>query len=218
MIVITIIVVLIAFLLPTLRQARLQAQQVACMSNIRQVTQAFISYATDHDDQFLCPDKTDAQAGFASPSDSRLVIPALYPYLRDPRVFHCPSDVTENSVSYAANEILGGSWPSQVHPLYRYLKVINANSTFAEIEEYDIHPKQQNNAGGFIVNPPISDVWVDTPAVAHGNGSCITFLDGHCEFMVWTDPRTLAFPSGTHYMPSSGNADLPRLQAILGSN
>jgi prepilin-type N-terminal cleavage/methylation domain-containing protein/prepilin-type processing-associated H-X9-DG protein len=218
MIVITIIVLLVSLLLPALRVARQQAQRVVCMSNMRQVTQAFISYATDHEGVFLCPDKPEAQAGFASPSDTRLVVPALYPYVHDPRVFHCPGSPTENSVDYAPSEMLNGTWLSQLHPLKVFMKVPNASSTLAEIEEFDIHPKSVNNAGGFVVNPAPSEVWADVPAVPHGNGSCVTFLDGHCEFLTWSDHRTLAFPSGSHYMFSPGNPDLPKLQAVLGSN
>lgn len=218
LIVIGIIVILVGMLLPALRQARLQAQRVTCTSNIRQVTQALIAYASDHDGAFLDLDAPDAQAGLASGSGSDLVIPALFPYLRNARVFHCPADPRDNSVSYSPNEILGGSWPSYNHPLKRYLQVTNSNSTYAMIEEFDLHPKKMNSGGGFVVEAAPSTEWVDTPAAPHGSGTCITFLDGHCEFWVWTDPRTSAFPYGTHLVQANGNVDLAKLQAVLGSN
>lgn len=217
MIVIGIILILVAMFLPTLRLARQQAQRATCASNIRQVTQALVSYATDHDGAFLDLDAPDAQDGLASASGSDLVIPALYPYLRNARVFHCPADPRDNSVSYAANEILGGSWPAYLHPLKRYLQVNNCSSTYAVIEEFDLYPKKKSSSGGFVVEPAPAEVWTDTPASPHGNGTCITFLDGHCEFWVWTDPRTLAFPLGIHNVQTKGNNDLVRLQAVLGS-
>ena len=221
MVVITIIVVLIALFLPALRQARMQAQRANCMSNIRQVTQAFISYAADHDGQFLSLDASNAQVGIASQSDNGLVIVALYPYLRNSRVFHCGADPRDAGLSYVPNDILGPLnvvSPVYVRPLPRYLSVINAATTFAMIEEYDLQPKTANNPGGFVVMPAPSFVWRDTPAVAHGGGACITFLDGHAEFWTWSDPRTLAFPGGTHDKSSPSNPDLPRLQSALGSN
>lgn len=218
MIVIGIIAMLAAMFLPTFARARQQAQRAVCMSNIRQVTQALTAYATDHEGVFLALDSPDAQTGMASRSDSELVIPALYPYVHDARVFHCPADPRDSSVSYAPNEILGGSWPAYVHPLKRYLQVLNSNSTYEVIEEFDLHPKQTYSAGGFVVEPAPSAEWIDTPAVVHGNGSCITFLDGHCEFWVWSDARTLAFPLGTHLVRTPGNLDLTRLQSVLGSN
>lgn len=218
MIVVTIIAILIAILLPALTQARLQAQRVTCISNIRQVTQALIAYAADHDGMFLDLDAPDGQQGIASASNSAAVIPALYLYIRNPRVFHCPADPRDNSVSYGINDILGGSWPTYFHPLKRYLQVTNSNSTYAMIEEFDLYPKVKSSGGGFVVEAAPSDEWTDTPASPHGNGTCITFLDGHCEFWVWTDPRTLAFPFGKHNIQSPKNNDLARLQAVLGSN
>lgn len=217
MVVMIIITVLASLILPSVRKAREQSQRVACMSNLRQVTQAFTAYANDHDGQFLCPDSPDAQAGISSTSDQNLVVPALYPYVRSARVFHCPTDPRDNSVSYSPNEIFNGTWP-YVHPLRGYSNVMNAASTFAMIEEFDLHPKAGFNGGGFVVVAAPAQKWIDTPAIAHGNGSCLTFADGHCEYWVWTDPRTLAFPAGTHFVGTSPNPDLARLQAVLGGN
>lgn len=221
MVVVTIIVILIALFLPALRQARMQAQRANCMSNIRQVTQAFISYAADHDGQFLSLDANNAQVGIASQSDTGQVIVGLYPYLRNSRVFHCMTDPRDTGLSYVPNDILGPRGvvsPVYVNPLPRLLKVVNSATTFALIEEYDLHPRTANNPGGFVVMPAPSLVWRDTPAVAHGGGACITFLDGHAEFWTWSDPATLSFPAGTHEVPAASNADLPRLQAVVGGN
>ncbi len=48
LVVIGIIAVLIAILMPALRRARAQAQEVACASNQRQLMQAFLMFAADH--------------------------------------------------------------------------------------------------------------------------------------------------------------------------
>lgn len=53
LVVIGIIAVLIGILLPSLSKAREQAQTTQCMSNLRQLGQAFISYATDHENYQL---------------------------------------------------------------------------------------------------------------------------------------------------------------------
>jgi hypothetical protein len=206
-----------------MRRAREQAQRVQCMSNLRQVTQAFTAYATDHDGQFLSLDSGIAQVGIASPSDSGQVIVALYPYLHSSRVFHCPADPRDNALSYSPNDILGAvppliGWSGFIHGVSRYTKVADCSNTFAMIEEFDLHPKQANTSGGFAVQPAPATIWIDTPGVAHGDGSCITFLDGHCDFWTWSDPRTLAFPAGTHMARTSGSADLIRLQGVLGGN
>ncbi len=49
LVVIAVIAVLVSLLLPALRKARGAAQEVTCLSNLRQLGQAFILYATDND-------------------------------------------------------------------------------------------------------------------------------------------------------------------------
>jgi prepilin-type processing-associated H-X9-DG protein len=55
LVVVGIIAVVIALLLPALAGARRQVQQVACLSNLRQVTVAFLSYAQDNRGWFPAP-------------------------------------------------------------------------------------------------------------------------------------------------------------------
>jgi hypothetical protein len=81
------------------------------------------------------------------------------------------------------------------------------------IEEVDLYPKASLSPGGFVVeNAP---VWIDFPAILHRNGTCLTFVDGHGEYWVWGDPRTLTLTK--HLTPSGGNADLVRLQNVQGA-
>src|SRR5688572_19418156 len=49
LVVIGIIAVLVAVLLPVLSRSRGHARQVACASNVRQLTAAFLAYAEEHD-------------------------------------------------------------------------------------------------------------------------------------------------------------------------
>ncbi len=61
LVVISIIAVLMAILMPSLRRAREQARIVVCQTNLRQIGQAMHMYAPDYNDKF--PDK-DTLGGF----------------------------------------------------------------------------------------------------------------------------------------------------------
>jgi prepilin-type N-terminal cleavage/methylation domain-containing protein len=55
LVVIGVISILIGLLLPVVGKARRQAQQVACLSNLRQVGAAFLAYAQEHRGYFPAP-------------------------------------------------------------------------------------------------------------------------------------------------------------------
>ncbi|HEY2587885.1 MAG TPA: prepilin-type N-terminal cleavage/methylation domain-containing protein [Tepidisphaeraceae bacterium] len=219
LIVIMIIAVLIALLTPMIARAWEQARQVQCMSNIRQVTQAVLQYAADADGQFLRLDRNHAQLGLAGDEANSEVILPLNQFLHSSAVFHCPSDPRDKRLSYSISDYLGGTWPSYTHRAKRVLDVTNPATTFAVIEETDFFPKVSNDPGGFVVEPPgtaLAFVWQDAPAVLHGDGTCITFVDGHCEYWVWQDARTRTLSAQKHGTQTPDNPDLTRLQAASG--
>jgi prepilin-type N-terminal cleavage/methylation domain-containing protein len=212
LIVILLIALLVALLLPTFGRVWEQARQVQCLSNMRQLTAAYIRYTHDYRDQLLPLDSATAQAGFAGNQNQTQVIPAIFHYTRESRVFHCPSDARDGMLSYSINDYLGGTWPSFNHAA-RITEIRGFAQVFAFIEEVDLNPKAGDNDGGFVVDP--APVWIDYPAVLHRNGTCITFMDGHGEFMQWSDPRTAQLTR--HLTPSAGNPDLVTLQNMQGS-
>ena len=132
LIVIGIIALLVAILLPALNRAREMSRRTVCLSNIRQLTAAWLMYAGEHQGR-LCnlggnPDW--AEGVFPLPIPQTLpppqtIIPQgqLWPYLKDLRVYVCPDDPQEvhpaDSVvfsplaggggwSYVLNSLLGG--------------------------------------------------------------------------------------------------------------
>lgn len=217
LVVIGIIAVLASILLPVLARARESARRVTCMSNMHQLTTAWLQYAAEHDGELVACDAADQQAGFPLPNQAQ-TIPALRRYAPADAVFHCPNDVREGYRSYSINDFLGGNWPGIPHvALLR--NVINSARTFLFIEQTP--PVQKlGQTGGFAVEPYPSDVWAAYPAPLHNRGTCLFFVDGHGEYWMWRDPQTLSlndpsqFPQPFPHTPN--NPDLPRLQSVEG--
>ena len=93
LVVISIIALLVAILLPALNTAREQAKLVSCMSNIRQVGLACITYAADNEGWYP---ENPGQTGYASPNWWRNgggidLVDRLSQYISDLWVFVDPS-------------------------------------------------------------------------------------------------------------------------------
>src|SRR5687767_13274310 len=120
LVVIGIIAILLALLLPALSKARRQAQQVACMANLRQVGYAFLAYAQSHKGWFPAPasmrreqaeDWVHWQPG-RDLSESR-----IFPYLgHSPDVLKCPAGPPQRL-------------PPAGHPPYPFNYSVNARFT-----------------------------------------------------------------------------------------
>jgi len=228
LVVIGIIAILIAVLLPALNKAREQAKVAACMSNVRQLTTAWIMYANDNkgflvwaetDDHSLptipTTDKDYGEIGWVIdvPGDpnfnSAAAIRAgnLWKYCKNADTYRCPSSLDLiNYRSYSICTYLNGARslhsaayqdaPQNDPKLPTVFKLSQLKpDRLVFVEEND--PRQGFNNGSFLEQKPYPpgvqpSAWLDVPAFFHKKGTVISYADGHADYHMWTDPRTLS--------------------------
>src|SRR5262249_13684016 len=100
LVVIAIIAILAGLLLPALTKAKAKGQGIACLSNTRQITLAWLAYATDQGDN-LAPNPGGVAGGMDwmnGPDNTNATllidssISAIAEYMKSTGVYKCPGD------------------------------------------------------------------------------------------------------------------------------
>ncbi len=221
LVVIAVIAVLLAIFLPVARAARERGQRTVCLSNLRQLTTAWIGYADDHDSRLVCGSAFGttitgtggrrlilqgwADRAFLFP-ESRADLLAhphkgpLWPYLRDVDVYRCPRGWTGHALTYttvvAANgcEVEGTYVPGD-----RSLEInrfgLRVGGTVLKLTRLTD-----------IVNPGAAQraVFIDTGQTPAGNEFYVYYLQPKWK---WFDPAPLQHANGVTLSMADGHAE-----------
>ena len=216
LVVIGIIAILIAMLMPALHRAREQTRRLRCLSNMRQLTMAWLGYAQAHKGKLCGADTGRAPWDWVQAGDSldALKNGVIWPYINSAEVFHCPNDRIDWRRTYSINSWLNGEGPpapGELFPATNLAQLKYPSRTFVFIEELDWREYLRNS---FMVLPYGTEAWVDIPAPMHEKVGLLAFADGHAEVWKWSDPRTWRRTNFNEATP--GNKDLVELQAYRG--
>jgi prepilin-type processing-associated H-X9-DG protein len=207
LVILAVIALLMSILGPTLRRAHTLTEQIVCASNMRELANAWLSYANANEG-LICGGWTRCSWDWIwwqnDQDDARRAIErgALWQYTsKNVRVYHCPSDTSEHRWTYAISAVMNGE-----HTRYiRYTQIIDPTTTMMMMEEDDYRGYNMNS---WMTNFS-GDRWIDYVVGWHEAGANVAFSDAHVEHWVWEDPRSYTWRTFGKTQPGP---DLRRLQ------
>ncbi|OHB64351.1 MAG: hypothetical protein A2Y77_00105 [Planctomycetes bacterium RBG_13_62_9] len=245
LVVIACIAILLALLIPVTRAAREQGQRAVCLSNLRQLTAAWIQYADDHDGRLVSGaigiGGKYANAHWRSTAFSSLENAkadphkgTLWPYLRDLDLYRCPRGQKGEAVTYS---ILASYATNLKGTVMRYelcmegIRSSGASNriggTVLRLDRLgDIISPPPGQRGVFLdqgEKRPCFYVCYDEPAWGrfdpipkhHANGVTLSMADGHVEYWKWRGHETISVPAPAKPETQDGLYDLQRVQRVI---
>jgi prepilin-type N-terminal cleavage/methylation domain-containing protein/prepilin-type processing-associated H-X9-DG protein len=227
LVVIAVIAILMAILMPALKIAREQARGITCLANQRSLAHAYIMYA-DENDGSICGGmaKTDRVNGvppwvmpplsytgtsYVAKTSGNVTLlerynglrqGAIYPYVKEVKVYHCPGDFRKNLGtslgnsleyciyrSYSLTDYLRGTDTKDPKKLFTFKE--QANKMLFVEEIYDGAAGNFNH-DAWSYNPRAGSLW-DPLGVFHSDACTFSFMDGHADRKKWEDKRTVVY-------------------------
>jgi len=227
LVVIAVIAVLMAILMPALRAAKELARGSNCLANQRSLVLAYTMYADDNDGRLV-----RGHVDMSNLNTPMWVLPpldaggnymsgtplledrfrgirrgALYPYINDPEMYHCPGDnryqsgYPENQRmyrSYVIPDILAAankgfhSWTEARYKYFpkRITEITQPGLRYLFVESEFQNPNFNYDHGGWSFAPWIDTRWIDELATFHTKSATFGFADGHAEKHKWVHTET----------------------------
>jgi len=208
LVVIAIIAILMAILIPALNRAREQGKRAACLSNLKNLTLAWMMYADENDDKIVNGDTEEyssdrvhnrcwvlkdwASGTTADQKKQAIIDGALFPYAKTIKVYRCATgkiSMDEYRLYTVVDAMNCKGWDSIRVMLKKRLEMKNPASRFVFLDDGGT---AGSTLGGWTCYAD-RDEWWDPPPARHGDGTTFSFADGRSEYWKWKDPRTIKF-------------------------
>lgn len=241
LVVIAVIAILAAILLPVLSRAQRSAQNLTCLSNLKQLELCCHMYMADNND-FLPPNEAGGFVSAPSSTNDPSIVTnvswcpgiapqdttmddvksgIIYPYNNSPGIYHCPTDISTvdgypnllRTRSYCMDISLSCSSASHWFKKFTEIRSPSPANLFVLIDtqEEDIWDA---TFGIFDATSEFADYWLDLPADRHSRGANVSFADGHVEHWHWKASKIYQGPWWPAYS-TEDLADLRRLEQCV---
>jgi prepilin-type N-terminal cleavage/methylation domain-containing protein/prepilin-type processing-associated H-X9-DG protein len=183
LVVIAIIAILAAILFPVFAQARERARTTSCLSNCKQIGIGLRMYLDDYDSAYPFSWFSQPQYGFDV---------ALYPYVKNTKIFACPSNPQLPELwagytgplkgmirSYAMNSAVS---TDNQKPSIRETSIEAPADTIMMLETTDWNYKHTRPPDHETYITKRDDVCVHVPFTIHQGGSNYVFADTHARW------------------------------------
>jgi len=220
LVVIAIIAILAAMLLPALSRAKIKAQGIMCMNNLKQVGLAVTMYSDDNGGYFPPNLQSSGIGGWAqgkmdwNPSNREntntvlLLNGKIGPYAKSLGIYRCPADKylhpfqqrmgwTARVRSISMNAFIEGGAYRSAHggstwypDYYRYDKFSDVLKPSPSDVWLMVDEHPDSINDGWMITSMDPNSWTDLPSSLHGGACGFNFVDGHSEIKSWKDANT----------------------------
>lgn len=217
LVVISMIALLMSILMPALSGARENGKRVHCLANLHSLTQAWLMYTFDNDDD-LCSANTDWEMNpqyikgcwvvDGEPSPTNMVggtkeaveEGALWSYIgKEIDAYKCKSDSSDLLRSYSICEAMNGC-DCEKHGILPFKTWSEITASSSKGVFIDAGTQQEWIDGPFCAVKVIYEAppeWYRRPGrnitARHKGGTNVSFADGHCDYLRYSDPRSARF-------------------------